>query len=178
MNVIARSADVIHSFWVPQLNRKIDMIPGHPNRLLLDADAPGRYRGQCAELCGPQHSHMGVAVIAQEPDDFRAWLRAMTRPRPAPATPEQRRGERVFEAQACASCHTIRGTPARGRVGPDLTHVMDRSTLAALTIPNTPARMTEWIRQPQRLKPGNQMPAFALSRAEVRLLVSYLEARK
>jgi cytochrome c oxidase subunit II len=174
VNVVARSADVIHSFWVPQLNRKIDMIPGHPNRLLLEADAPGRYRGQCAELCGPQHSHMGVAVIAQEPDDFRAWLSAMARPRRAPATPEQRRGERVFEAQACASCHTIRGTPARGRVGPDLTHVMDRSTLAALTIPNTEAQMRAWIRDPQHVKPGNRMPALGLDDRELDDVVAYL----
>src|SRR3954447_14657884 len=145
VNVTARTADVIHSFWVPQLNRKIDMIPGHTNRVLLEAQRPGRYRGQCAEFCGPQHAHMAMYVYAAPPQRFRAWLAANGRPRRAPTAPAAVRGERVFLANACAQCHTIRGTTAAGDIGPDLTHLASRSTLAALTLRNTPAQLARWI---------------------------------
>ena len=176
VNIVARTADVIHSFWVPQLNRKIDMIPGRDNRVLLEADRPGRYRGQCAEFCGLQHSHMAMYVYADTPERFRAWLAAQARPRRAPVTAEERRGEQVFLSEQCASCHTIRGTTARGDVGPDLTHVAGRGTLAALTIPNTPDFLTEWIKDPQHVKPGNRMPGLQLSDPDVRDVVAYLES--
>ena len=172
VRVVVHTDDVIHSFWVPQLNRKIDMLPEQANEVLLYADRPGRYRGQCAEFCGLQHAHMGFYVFADPPTRFRAWLARESMPAPGGGG-----AERLF-VSTCGNCHTVRGTAADGTTGPDLTHVGSRTSLAALTIPNTPARMTEWIRQPQRLKPGNQMPAFALSRAQVRLLVSYLEARR
>jgi cytochrome c oxidase subunit 2 len=178
VNVIATTADVIHSFWVPELNRKIDMIPGRPNRVLLYADRPGRYRGQCAEYCGTQHAHMSFYVFAEEPARFRAWLAAQARPRRAPASPAQRQGERVFLSNQCASCHTMRGTPARGNVGPDLTHVGGRTTLASLTIPNTRAELTAWLTNPQRVKPGNRMPTLPLSPADKQALVTYLESLK
>jgi cytochrome c oxidase subunit 2 len=172
VNVVATTADVIHSFWVPELNRKIDMIPGRRNRVLLYADRPGRYRGQCAEYCGPQHAHMSMFVFADPPDRFRAWLAAQGRP----AAGGAQAGQRAFAANQCASCHTIRGTGARGQVGPDLTHVASRTTLAALTIPNDPTALAAWIRDPQHIKPGNRMPSLDLSAPDVRALVAYLES--
>jgi cytochrome c oxidase subunit 2 len=178
VDVVARTADVIHSFWVPQLNRKIDMIPGHTNRILLEADEPGRYRGQCAEFCGAQHAHMGMYVYADPPDRFRSWLDAMGQDAAAPQTAAERRGERVFDENACASCHTIRGTPARGRIGPDLTHLQSRSTLAALTIPNRPRDLAAWVRDPQHVKPGNRMPALRLADADFDDVLAYLESLK
>ena len=173
VNLVAETGDVIHSFWVPQLNRKIDMIPGRRNRILLYADRPGRYRGQCAEFCGLQHSHMAMYVYADPPSRFRQWLAREG----APATTASR-GEQVFMADQCADCHTIRGTAARGQVGPDLTHVAGRGTLASLTIPNTPQRLAEWISSPQHVKPGNRMPDLHLKPADVQALVSYLETLK
>jgi cytochrome c oxidase subunit 2 len=178
VNVVTETADVIHSFWVPQLNRKIDMIPGRRNRVLLEAERPGRYRGQCAEFCGLQHAHMAMWVDVDTPDRFRQWLDAQAAPRRAPATAAARRGEQVFLANACASCHTIRGTAAQGDVGPDLTHVGSRTTLAALTIPNTRGELGNWIRDPQHVKPGNRMPGFKLGDADFQALLTYLEGLK
>jgi cytochrome c oxidase subunit II len=175
VNVVARTADVIHSFWVPQLNRKIDMIPGHPNRVLLEADRPGRFRGQCAEFCGAQHAHMGMYVFADPPGRFRAWLDAQAAGRRQPSGAEERRGERVFLDEACASCHTIRGTDARGTVGPDLTHLGSRSTIAALALPNRPAELGRWIRDPQHVKPGNRMPITQIAPPDMNPLLAYLE---
>jgi cytochrome c oxidase subunit 2 len=176
VNVIATTADVIHSVWVPQLNRKVDMIPGRANRMLWVADKPGRYRGQCAELCGLQHAHMALEVVAEPPGRFRAWLRDMAAPRRAPTTAPERRGEQVFLSQACSSCHTIRGTSARGDIGPDLTHVASRTTLAALTIPNRPGYLGGWILDPQHIKPGNKMPGLRLAGPDFRALLGYLES--
>jgi len=175
VNVVATTDDVIHSFWVPQLNRKIDMIPGHPNRLALHADRPGRFRGQCAEYCGEQHAHMAMYVYADPPSRFRAWLAAIAAPRRAPQTAAQTRGEREFLANACADCHMIRGTRARGTVGPDLTHVGSRATLAALVVRNRPGTLSHWLRDPQDVKPGNRMPDLALPDRTWRDLVAYLE---
>jgi cytochrome c oxidase subunit 2 len=175
VNVTATTADVIHSFWIPQLNRKIDMVPGRRNRVLLYADRPGRYRGQCAEFCGLQHSHMAMYVIAESPQRFRAWLAQQARPAAAPGDELAQRGERVFMEHQCSSCHTIRGTPATGEVGPDLTHVGRRTTLAALTLPNTPRELAAWIRDPQYFKPGNRMPALDLDRSEIEAVAAYLE---
>jgi cytochrome c oxidase subunit II len=151
------------------------MIPGHPNRILFYANRPGRYRGQCAEFCGLQHAHMALYVFADPPAAFRSWLANMGRPRAAASSAPARRGEQVFLSNACASCHTIRGTPARGQIGPDLTHLASRSTLAAVTIPNHPRDLDRWIRRPQEVKPGNRMPALNLSRADYRALAAYLE---
>ena len=178
VNVVATTADVIHSFWIPQLNRKIDMIPGRRNRVLLEADRPGRYRGQCAEFCGLQHAHMSMWVFAEPPDRFKAWLAAQEKPPAAAATADAQRGEQLFMANECASCHTIRGTSATGTVGPDLTHVGSRTTLAALTIPNDPAHLEAWIRNPQLIKPGNRMPSFLLSKPDTRAVVDYLKGLK
>jgi cytochrome c oxidase subunit 2 len=176
VNVVATTDDVIHSFWVPQLNRKIDMIPGHTNRVLLVADEPGRYRGQCAEFCGAQHSHMAMYVFADPPDRFQRWLDGMAADAPEPDTAEERRGQTVFLDNACASCHTIRGTAARGEVGPDLTHLQSRTTLAALTIPNRKGYLAGWVLDPQHVKPGNRMPGLSLSSEDFNDLLAYLES--
>jgi cytochrome c oxidase subunit II len=178
VEVIARTDDVIHSFWVPRLNRKIDMIPGRSNRLLLYADEPGVYRGQCSEFCGLQHAHMAFLVYADPPEEFRSWLAAVGSTRRPPGTDAARRGEEVFLSSACAGCHTIRGTEAVGAIGPDLTHVGSRQTLAALTIPNRPEELADWLRDPQHVKPGNKMPALGLTDTEIDALVSYLDGLK
>ncbi|MBV9212308.1 MAG: cytochrome c oxidase subunit II [Actinobacteria bacterium] len=169
------TADVIHSFWVPELNRKIDMIPGQTGRILLYADRPGDYRGQCAEFCGVQHAHMAMKVIAESPAAFRRWLESESRPALPPRTAAARRGERVFLGNACAQCHTLRGTAAQGQIGPDLTHMGSRTTLAALAIPNDRSALLEWIRDPQHVKPGNRMPGLQLTGADRAALVEYLE---
>jgi cytochrome c oxidase subunit 2 len=174
VNVVATTGDVIHSFWVPRLNRKIDMIPGRRNRVLLYADKPGRYRGQCAEFCGLEHAHMAMYVYAQEPRDFDNWLRQQARPASAAASA----GSDAFMRDGCAACHTIRGTPADGKVGPDLTHVGSRTTLAALTIPNDREALAQWLRDPDHIKPGTRMPDLRLSEQDVQSLVDYLEGLK
>ncbi len=176
VNVELRTADVIHSFWVPRLNRKQDLIPGRTNRLLLEADRPGVYRGQCAEFCGLQHAHMSFYVFADRPARFRAWLADQAAPRRPPTTPAERRGERVFLTQGCQSCHTIRGTSASADVGPDLTHVASRTTLAALTIPNNTGQLAAWIADPQHVKPGNLMPQVPLRGSQLADVVAYLES--
>jgi cytochrome c oxidase subunit 2 len=173
-----RTADVIHSFWVPELNRKIDTIPGKTNAIELYADAVGRYRGQCAEFCGLQHAHMGIAVIADPPAKFRQWLARQSRPAAAPSGALASAGRDEFLHGACSSCHAIRGTGADSRVGPDLTHVADRQTLAALTIPNTRTDLADWIRNSQHVKPGNLMPNLHLSDTQLRAVVAYLEGLK
>jgi cytochrome c oxidase subunit II len=175
---VVTTADVIHSFWVPELNRKIDMVPGRPGEVLLDAEHAGVYRGQCAEFCGLQHAHMSFLVYADPPAGFRAWLAAERRPAAAPTDALARRGRDVFLSAPCADCHQIRGTSAHGQVGPDLTHVDSRSTLAAATIPNRSADLARWIADPQHVKPGNLMPAVRLSTDEFRAVVAYLNSLK
>ena len=176
VNLVARTADVIHSFWVPRLNRKIDMIPGQANRILLYADRRGVYRGRCSEFCGLQHANMQLLVIAEPPRAFRRWLRHMAAPAARPQTAASRRGREVFLSQACADCHTIRGTDAAGTVGPDLTHLQTRSTLAAVTIPNRKGYLGGWVLDPQHIKPGNKMPGLPLKGPEFQDLLSYLES--
>jgi cytochrome c oxidase subunit 2 len=175
VNVVATTADVIHSFWVPQLARKIDEIPGRLNRVLLEASTPGRYRGQCSQFCGFQHANMGLFVIAQPRAAFNAWLSNMASPAVAPATPAARVGERVFMANQCASCHMIRGTSAQGLIGPDLTHVASRRTLASAEIRNTPTELRAWIADPQGIKPGTRMPNLGLSGTQYDEIAAYLE---
>jgi cytochrome c oxidase subunit II len=175
VRVVGTSADVIHSFWVPELNRKIDFEPGYQNSLLLQADRPGRFRGQCAEFCGLQHAHMSFWIDADPPARFQAWLRDQGKPATA-ATGVAGEGEREFMAEGCASCHQIRGTAAQGTVGPDLTHVASRSSLASLTIPNDAAHLRAWIADPQHVKPGNKMPGLNISTDDIDRLVAYLRS--
>jgi cytochrome c oxidase subunit 2 len=166
------SADVIHSFWVPQLQGKADHVTGRSRVMWLQADEPGRYRGQCAEFCGLQHAHMAFYVVAQGASDFRAWLEAIARPATATASPE---GRRVFLSSTCVGCHTIQGTSAVARVGPDLTHLGSRETLFAGTVPNDAVNLRKVILAPQSLKPGVAMPPTDLSPKEVDALVTYLQ---
>jgi cytochrome c oxidase subunit II len=176
VRIVARTADVIHSFWVPRLNRKIDMIPGRSNAIELDVPRTGTYRGQCSEFCGLGHAEMAFEVIVQPPDAFRTWLDHEAEPAETPAEGDAAAGAQAFETASCGDCHTIRGTSADGRVGPDLTHVGSRNTLAALTIANTPSNLMQWITNPQGWKPGSRMPGFASLPASTRqALVAYLE---
>ena len=151
------SADVIHSFWVPELGGKLDMIPGKRNRMRIAASAPGSYRGQCAEYCGGPHGLMAFLVVAQAPEAFDAWA---ARQRSQARAPNNTRGASLF-VEACGACHSVRGTPARGTRGPDLTHVAGRSTLGAGLLPLDARTLEQFIADGQRLKPGNLMPSFA-----------------
>jgi cytochrome c oxidase subunit II len=180
VRVVVRSADVIHSFWVPELNRKIDTLPGSTSAIELYADKVGRYRGQCAEFCGLQHAHMALWVYADPPGEFRSWLARQERPVTTTPLPSQAAaGRSEFLDGACATCHAIRGTSASSDVGPDLTHLADRSTIGALTLPNDRESLRNWIEASQRYKPGNQMPDFPqLSGSQLDALVAYLEGLK
>jgi len=166
--------DVIHSFWVPALSGKVDVIPGRTNETWLQADRPGTYRGQCTEYCGVQHAKMGFLVIAQPPDEFEAWRQAQLRPASEPASPMAQQGQRQFQAR-CAPCHTVRGTGAGGRVGPDLTHLASRQTLAAATLRNTPEQLAYWVTHTQQVKPGNRMPDIDMGERQLAELTAYLE---
>ncbi len=166
------SDDVIHSFWVPELAGKTDTVPGRENRLIIQADEPGTYRGQCAEYCGLQHANMLIRVIAQPHEEFEAWKAEQSRP----AAVRDPRAERIFLSN-CAGCHTIRGTPATGEFGPDLTHLASRETLASALIPNERGHLAGWIVNSQTIKPGNEMPPITtLEPEELRALLDYLEA--
>jgi cytochrome c oxidase subunit 2 len=170
------SDDVIHSLWVPALNRKIDAIPGRTNEVVWRADRAGTFRGQCAEFCGLQHAHMSLWVVAEPEAEFERWLAAQAVPPPQPANATLERGQQVFLGSACEYCHTIAGTNASGTVGPDLSHVASRLSLGAATIPNTEGYLAGWILDPQHLKPGNRMPATALDGPELQALLAYLES--
>ena len=170
------SSDVIHGFWVPRLHGKMDVIPGHENSLVLEASEPGIYRGECAEYCGVQHAHMRFLVVAQRPDDFRAWAANQRLPAPTPTDPLLVKGREAFETTACAMCHSIRGTRARGGVAPDLTHFGSRSTIAGV-MPNTRARLQAWIVNAQSFKPGARMPTLEQFDGEtLNALAAYLES--
>lgn len=169
------SEDVIHSFWVPSLHGKVDLIPGEETHLVIDADQPGRYEGLCAEFCGIQHTHMKLLVIAHPAEEFEAWLARESADAAPPATDAARAGAAAFTELGCASCHAVRGTDAVGAVGPDLTHIASRLTLGANTIPNDRGNLAGWIADPQRIKPGNKMPPTVLDAEDLRALVAYLE---
>lgn len=168
------SEDVIHSFWVPELDGKIDMIPGRTNIFRLEADRAGEYYGVCAEFCGLQHAKMAFLVIAEPLEDFQRWLEQQQQPGPKLADPLAQAGQQLFAESACGQCHTVRGTEAAGRLGPDLTHFAGRRTLATGLLPNTPENLAEWIINPQAIKPGNLMPPTALIGSELQGLLAYL----
>jgi cytochrome c oxidase subunit II len=173
-----RSSDVIHSFWVPNLAGKKDLIPGHETELWIQADRPGVYRGQCAEFCGPQHAHMALAVVAEPADKYAAWLDAQRRPAAEPQDQFTKRGRDVFLSGPCVMCHSIRGTGAGGRTAPDLTHLASRLTLAAGTVPNTPGHLAGWITDAQGIKPGNRMPTIGIGGEDLQALLKYLQTLK
>ena len=170
------SRDVIHSFWVPNLSGKRDLIPGYTTALWLQADRPGIYRGQCAEFCGYQHARMATFVAAEPAPEFERWLENQRQP--AVSAGPQGRGLDVFLRSTCTQCHTIRGTSAGAVVGPDLTHLASRGTIAAGTLPNTRESLARWIRNAQQIKPGSRMPPNPLGDDDLQALVGYLETLK
>ncbi len=172
------SNDVIHSFWVPNLNGKRDLIPSHVTTEWIEADRPGVYRGQCAEFCGLQHAHMAIWVIAEPEDKFDAWMKESLQPAAAPSNAMQQKGQQVFMNSACIYCHQIQGTTASGQNGPDLTHFGSRRGIAANTVPNTMGNLAGWILDPQSTKPGNHMATIAVNSTDLQPLVEYLESLK
>jgi len=173
------SADVIHDFWMPELARKIQLIPGQTNHLWLDAKKPGRFLGNCVEYCGVEHAWMLAVVVMESPEDFAAWLRGQQKPAPSPAMDSTRNGLQVFTAQTCVNCHAIRGvsTPAAG-AAPDLTHVADRSILGAGALANSATNLFRWLKNPQAIKPGCLMPNLKLTDAQAGALTDYLESNQ
>lgn len=169
-----RAGDVIHSFWVPNLHGKLDLLPGRENTMWLQADRPGVYRGQCAEFCGLQHAKMALLVVAESEDDFRAWSDAYRAPVPETVDAALPEGARVFREAQCALCHSVRSVEAFARAGPDLTRLAARRTIASGTLPNTPESLRAWITDPQRIKPGTFMPATRLPPERLEALVEYL----
>jgi cytochrome c oxidase subunit II len=171
-----RADDVIHSFWVPNLHGKKDLIPGQVNLLYLSADRPGTFRGQCAEFCGAQHAHMALFVVAEPKENFAGWEEKQRRPAKQPQNAEQERGQQVFLRGPCVMCHTIQGTMAGATTGPDLTHIASRLSIGAGRLPNTRGHLGGWILDPQTLKPGNLMPPNLLPPEDFQALLSYLDS--
>lgn len=174
--LMVTSRDVIHSLWMPNFQGKRDLIPGYTTAIAIDAARPGVFRAQCAEFCGMQHAHMAMTVVAEADEQFEAWLNAQRTDAREPQSDAERRGRDLFVGSRCSGCHTVRGTPARGQVAPDLTHLASRSSVAAGTLPNTPEHLAAWIADPQAIKPGNQMPANPMSDADRGALVAYLRS--
>jgi cytochrome c oxidase subunit 2 len=173
-----RAADVIHSFWVPNLQGKRDLIPGYTSTHWFRADTAGIYRGQCAEFCGLQHAKMAMYIIAEPPAKFAAWMAAAATPHEPPTDSTLLYGQRVFMSSGCAVCHSIAGTQAMSTVGPPLSHFKSRLTIASGTLANNRANLTQWIADPHREKPGVRMPAYPFTQTQLTALVSYLETLK
>jgi cytochrome c oxidase subunit 2 len=172
------SLDVIHSFWVPGLQGKRDLIPSRVTTEWFRADRPGRFRGQCAEFCGLQHAHMSLWVVAEDERQFNQWRALQLHNAASPSNPSEEQGQRVFLDTACAFCHTIRGTSAAGQNGPDLTHVASRISIAAGTLPNNRGNLAGWVTDPQTVKPGNHMATVPLESEQLQPLLDYLESLK
>jgi cytochrome c oxidase subunit 2 len=175
LSVRLDAADVLHEFWVARLAPKMTTVPGHPNYIWLEADAPGSYPGSCSEFCGTEHAWMRFTVIAEPPAQFAAWEQAQLQPSVAPAAPEALKGEDLFMSMSCVSCHAINGTVALAHVGPDLTHLATRSQIGAGMLDNTPGNLRLWLRNPQMVKPGVEMPNFQFTEDQVSALAAYLE---
>ncbi len=170
------SADTDHSFWVPQLAGKTDLIPNRMNSLWIDPHETGMFVGQCAQYCGTQHAKMLLRVYVDSPEQFAAWVSAQTQP--AFVSDSAAAGRKIFETTACINCHKISGTIANGRFGPDLTHLMSRDTIASGAAPNTRENLKQWIHDPDSIKPGSLMPAMNLSDADLESVTAYLESLK
>lgn len=168
-----KSADVCHSFWVPRLAGKTDLIPAHTNHMWFQTTKRGLYLGQCAEYCGTQHANMLLRVYVDTPEEFERWL--ANEKKPAVEDPAVSEGKAAFLSQSCINCHRIRGTSAKGTYGPDLTHLMSRATLASGMVANTHENLHQWVKDPHKIKPGCLMPAFKLSNRQLDLVVHYLE---
>lgn len=172
------SRDVIHSFWAPNVHGKRDLMPGYETEIVMQIDQPGSWRGQCAEYCGEQHAHMAFFMVAQSKEEFTQWLNAQAQSAVEPNTPPAIHGQQVFLTHACVMCHTVRGTTAGSRVGPDLTHLASRTTIAAGLLPNNIGNLGGWILNAQSLKPGCRMPPNQLSGSDLQDLLAYLETLK
>lgn len=169
------SADVVHDWWVPALGRKIDLTPGQSHFRWIEADSAKTYEGTCSEYCGAQHAWMRIRVIAQSPDEFRKWVNTQQKVPPIPQDSLARAGAKLFQQKTCSNCHTIRGTAANKRVGPDLTHVTSRETLLSGMLENNRKNMRKWLKDPQKVKQGAHMPDFNLDKRELDALVAYME---
>ncbi|MEA2204898.1 MAG: cytochrome c oxidase subunit [Blastocatellia bacterium] len=173
-----RANDVIHSFWVPNLSGKKDLIPGKIATIWLQADRPGVYRGQCAEYCGLQHAHMALWIVAEPQEQFDSWRQNQTRTAIQAVTSSEQRGQQVFLSSTCVMCHAVNGTPAGSNFGPNLTHIASRSMIAAATLPNTRDHLVQWVTDSQAIKPGNKMPQNNLSAEDLNALLDYLGSLK
>ncbi|HEV2325993.1 MAG TPA: c-type cytochrome [Terracidiphilus sp.] len=179
VNIEVRTADVMHSFWIPALNGKVDLIPGQPNYIRMMASQPGVYRGQCAEFCGDEHALMRLLAVVQKPSDYNAWLAEQLKPGAQPTTQEAKEGEQVFLSGPCSMCHTVRGTTAGGSVAPDLTHIGSRRMIASDVYPNNDAYLEAWITHAQSLKPDSLMPDLPdFTGEQLTDLVAYLRQLK
>lgn len=179
VNIEVETRDVMHSFWIPALHGKVDLIPGHPNYIRLEASQPGSYEGECAEFCGEQHAHMRLLAIAQPPTDYEAWLEAQRQSAREPTSADAKAGEMIFLAGPCSMCHQVRGTTAGGRVAPDLTHIGSRQYIAANSYPNNNAYLEAWVTHAQSLKSGAQMPNLTqFTGPQLQDLVAYLRQLK
>lgn len=176
VRLVLTADDVIHSFWVPELIPKTDLLPGRVNTTWLQADEPGTFRGQCAEYCGLQHGHMAFQVVAEPMDDFRSWVEEQAADAESPDSEPEQRGLEIFTSTSCATCHTVRGTRADGDVGPDLTHLATRDRIGAGVLPNDREHLEDWVANSQRIKPGNRMPPQPLPPEDLDAVVAYLES--
>jgi len=174
-SVLLDSADVLHEFWVAKLARKMTTVPGHPNHIWLEADEPGSYLGSCSEFCGTEHAWMRFTVVAETPAEYAAWQSAQLQASTPPSTDEGLRGEQLFMQMSCVNCHAINGTTAHAHVGPDLTHLAGRSQIGAGILDDTPDNLRRWLRNPQLVKPGVEMPNFEFTEDQVNALTAYLE---
>ena len=178
LRIHGTSRDVIHSFWAPNVQGKRDLMPGYDTDVMMQIDQPGRWRGQCAEYCGEQHAHMSFYMVAESGAQFQQWLNQQAQSSVSPSTPQTVHGQQVFLTHACVMCHTIRGTPAGSRVGPDLTHLASRATIAAGALPNSIGNLGGWILNAQSIKPGCRLPPNQMTGSELQDLLAYLETLK
>ena len=178
VNLELTSADVIHSFWIPQLNGKTDAFPNHMNFTWIQANTPGVYYGQCAELCGAGHANMRAVVIAKTPDEFDLWVKQQQAGPAEPADALAQQGQLIFSTGACIGCHTINGTTANGKTGPNLTHVASRMAIAGGILTNSEGNLRRWLGNPPAVKPGSIMPNLNLSKTEIDALTAYLQSLK
>lgn len=170
-----QTADVIHSFWVPALGRKMDLISGNKTYLRFNVDEPGTYKGTCSEFCGAQHAWMRIRVVAQPKEEFREWISRQSQPAESPDDSLGIRGRQLFTQRTCSNCHTIRGTKATGNIGPDLTHLASREVILAGRLNYSTGNLQQWLSNPEKIKPGAHMPNFLLSDEELLALIAYLE---
>jgi cytochrome c oxidase subunit 2 len=178
IKVELRTSDVIHSFWLPNMHGKKDLIPNYPTTLYFQADRPGTYWGQCAEFCGYEHAKMRFIVVAETQEEFDSWLNSQRQTPPAPTDQTEAHGQQIFLTSSCIQCHTIKGTPAAARVGPDLTHIASRPYIAAGSLENTREHLRQWVTDPQSIKPGIKMPMNTFTDDDLNALVTYLQSLK